>query len=329
MKTLVTGATGFVGSAVLRRLVDAGHEVRVLRRPSSDNRNLLGVECETVVGDLTDPASLTAAVAGCAAVYHVAADYRLWTEDHTAIYRANVDGTLNLMRAAGDAGVGRIVYTSSVAAVGFRDDGAPADETTVTTLKDMVGHYKRSKYLAEQEVLRLATGEGLPIVTVNPSAPFGPRDVKPTPTGRIIVQFARGRMPAYVDTGLNVVHVDDVARGHLLAFERGAVGERYILGGDDMPLRLILETVAERLGRKPPRFRLPRAPLMPVAWMAEAMARLTGKEPMVTADALRMARKRMYFSSTKAREKLGYAPRPGTEALCEAVDWFRSNGYFG
>ena len=329
MTVLVTGASGFVGSAVLRHLVAAGEEVRALVRPESPRGNLQGVECEPVEGDLTDPASLARAVAGCSAVFHVAADYRLWVADPSVMYRANVDGTRNLLRAAAEAGVRRIVYTSSVAAVGYAPGGGVADETTTAEIGDMIGHYKRSKFLAEREVMRLASEEGVPVVTVNPAAPFGPRDIKPTPTGRIVVEFARGRMPAYVDTGLNVVHVDDVAAGHLLAWRQGKIGERYILGGDNMTLRDILGVVAAHTGRRAPRIRLPRAPLYPVAWVAETASRMTRREPMVTVEALRMAKKRIYFSSDRAKAELGYAPRPGAQALTDAADWFREHGYFG
>jgi dihydroflavonol-4-reductase len=328
MTTLVTGASGFVGAAVLRHLVAVGHDVRVLVRPTSDRRNLADVACEVVVGDLADPASLAAAVRGCTALFHVAADYRLWVRDPAVMYRANVEGTRDLLRAAAAAGATRIVYTSSVAAVGFRPDGTPADEATAAVLADMVGHYKRSKYMAEQEVIRLAREEGVPVIAVNPAAPFGPRDVKPTPTGRIVVEFARGRMPAYLDTGLNVVHVEDVAEGHLQAFDRGKIGERYILGADNMTLRELLEVLAAHLGRRAPRLRLPRAPLVPVAVAAEAIGRLARIEPPLTVDALRMARKRMFFSSDKARRELGYAPRSGRQALTDAADWFRKEGYF-
>lgn len=328
MTTLLTGASGFVGAAVLRHLVATGREVRVLLRPTSDRRNVADVACEVAQGDLADPSSLAAAVKGCEALYHVAADYRLWVRDPQEMYRANVDGTRELLRAAAAAGARRIVYCSSVAAIGFRADGTPADETTAASLEDMVGHYKRSKFLAEREVVRLARDEGVPAVIVNPAAPFGPRDVKPTPTGRIVVEFARGRMPAYVDTGLNVVHVDDVAAGHLLAFERGRIGERYILGGDNMTLREILGVLAEHLARPAPRIRLPRTPLYPVAVVAELAGRAAGFEPPLTVDALRMTEHAMFYSSDKARRELGYAPRPGRAALTDAADWFRANGYF-
>ncbi|MGE4220593.1 MAG: hopanoid-associated sugar epimerase [Alphaproteobacteria bacterium] len=330
MTILLTGATGFVGAAVLRKLVAAGEAVRALTRPGSDRRNLAGIECEVVEGDLTDPASLRRAVAGCAGLMHVAADYRLWVPDPRVLYRANVDGTRDLLRAAAEAGIGRIVYTSSVATLGLHADGTPADEATPVALADMIGDYKRSKFLAEAEVGRLIAEEGVPAVVVNPSAPIGPRDVKPTPTGRLIVEAATGRIPAFVDTGLNVVHVDDVADGHMRAYAAGIVGERYILGGDDMTLRGILTQVATLVGRQPPRVRLPRLPLYPVAFVAEAVARLTGRgEPLVTVDGLRMSRKLMYFKSDKARRELGYAPRPAADAIRDAIGWFRENGYLG
>lgn len=330
MTVLLTGATGFVGAAVLRRLAAAGHTVRVLARPGGDRRNLAGIDCEIAEGDLTDPASLRRAVAGCSGLMHVAADYRLWVPDPRVLYRTNVEGTRDLLRAAAEAGIGRIVYTSSVATLGLNPDGTPADEETPVALASMIGDYKRSKFLAEAEVRRLIQEEGVPAVVVNPSAPIGPRDVKPTPTGRLIVEAATGRIPAFVDTGLNVVHVDDVAEGHMLAYARGRVGERYILGGADMTLQGILGQVAGLVGRRPPRVRLPRLPLYPVAFVAEAIARLGGKgEPLITIDGLRMSRKRMYFSSAKAQRELGYAPRASVEAIRDAVGWFRDNGYLG
>lgn len=329
MTTLVTGATGFVGSAVLRCLAAAGHDVRVLARAGGDRRNLEGVACTVAAGDLTDPASLRAAVAGCDTILHVAADYRLWVPDPATINRVNVEGSVNLFRAAAAAGATRMVYTSSVATLGIHKDGTPADEDTPSTLADMVGAYKRSKFLAEEAVRRLIDEDRLPIVIVNPSAPIGPRDIKPTPTGKMIVDAAAGRMPAYVDTGLNVAHVDDVAQGHLLALERGVPGERYILGGEDMTLRAILGVVAAHVGRRPPRVKLPHDLLLPLAYGAEAVARLLDREPPFTVDGIRMAKKRMFFSCEKARRALGYAPRPAAEAIRDAVDWFRARGYFG
>ena len=329
MTTLITGATGFVGSAVVRRLIDAGHQVRALARADSDRRNLDGLELDVVTGDLRDPASLARAVAGCSALFHVAADYRLWAPDPDELYRSNVAGTRDLMVAAAGAGVERIVYTSSVATLGFNADGAPADETTPVGLDDMIGDYKRSKFLAEEEVRRLVAEDGLPAVIVNPSTPAGPRDARPTPTGRLIVEAASGRMPAYVDTGLNIVHVDDVADGHLLAYERGAAGERYVLGGDNMTLAEILGEIARLSGRAAPRIKLPHGLILPFAYAAEAWARLSGREPFATVDGIRIAKKTMFFSSAKAQARLGYSPRPAAEALADAVAWYREHGYLG
>ncbi len=328
MTTLITGASGFVGSAVLRQLLEAGHDVRALVRPTSDLTLLEGLPVEIVTGDLLDRASLDRAVAGCEALFHVAADYRLWSLRPEEIYQANVTGTRNVMLAAAEAGVSRIIYTSSVATLGLNPDGAPADEDTRVSLDDMIGDYKRSKFLAEAEVRNLVAEFGLAVVIVNPSAPVGPRDIKPTPTGRMIVQAAVGRIPAYVDTGLNVVHVDDVAIGHLLAFERGRVGERYILGGANMALREILIEIAAITGRSPPRVRLPHNFVLPVAYVAETVARVVRRgEPMITVDSVRMARKLMYFSNEKARRELGFDTRPPRAALEDAVNWFRDHGY--
>lgn len=327
MTTLLTGASGFVGAAVLRRLMAAGHQVRVMTRPTSDPRNYADLEVETVHADLDDAASLAAAVKGCDALFHVAADYRLWIPKPETIYRTNVDGTEALMRAAADAGVARIVYTSSVAVLGIHKDGTPADEEAPVTEADMIGHYKRSKYLAEERVRALVEGEGLPAVIVNPAAPIGPRDVKPTPTGKMVVDAAAGKMPAYVDTGLCVVHVDDVAEGHWLAFEKGEIGRRYILGSENLSLQQILAKIAAMTDQKPPTVKLPVGALMPIARIMELAARVTGREPMMTADSLKMARKRMYFSSARAEAELGYAPRPADAALTDAIQWFRENGY--
>jgi dihydroflavonol-4-reductase len=328
MTTLLTGGTGFVGSAVLRELIRAGHGVRALVRSESDRRNLDGLPVELVAGDLTDHSSLERAVKGCAILFHIAADYRLWVPDPERMHAVNVGGTGNLMRAALSAGVQRIVYTSSVATLGCRSDGSPADEKTPSSLEDMIGPYKKTKFQAEEAVRELVEREGLPAVIVNPSTPVGPRDIKPTPTGQLIVDAVSGRMPAYVDTGLNLVHVDDVARGHLLALERGRIGERYILGGEDMTLQRILTELAAITGRKPPRFRIPHQWVLPFAYFSESWARLSGKTPpRVTLDGLRMSRKKMFFSSEKAVRELGYQSRPAIEALKEAVDWFRRNGY--
>jgi dihydroflavonol-4-reductase len=328
MKTLLTGATGFVGAALLRRLVAVGRDVRAFVRPNGDRSNISGIDCELAVGDLGDPESIRRAVRGCDAVFHAAADYRLWVPDPERMSRVNVQGTVELMRAAAAAGVARVVYTSSVATLKLSGDGVPADERSEAELSDMIGAYKQSKFLAEREVMRLVREERCPVVIVKPSAPFGPRDVKPTPTGRLVVEAASGRMPAYVDTGLNVVHVDDVAEGHLLAFDKGAVGESYILGGENLTLRRILEMIAELTGRPPPRIRLPHWFIMPVAHVVEGFARVTrGGEPVITVDSARMARKMMYFSSEKAERALGYRPRPAVEALRDAIEWFRAHGY--
>ncbi len=322
MTTLVTGSTGFVGAAVVRHLLAAGDTVRVLVRRSSDRRNIDGLDVEVAEGDLTDAASLARAVTGCQALFHVAADYRIWVPDPDSIYRVNVDGTRHLMLAALDAGVQRVVYTSSVATLGLHRDGQPADESTPVTLDDMIGHYKRSKFLAEAEVRRLVDEQALPAVIVNPSTPVGPRDIKPTPTGRLIADAAAGRMPAYVDTGLNIVHVDDVAAGHLLAFHRGRIGERYILGGDDLALKDILQVVAALTNRRPPTHSLPHALILPLAYLAEGWTRLTGAtDPQLTVDGAKMARKKMFFSSAKAERELCYHHRPARDALADAVAW--------
>lgn len=325
--TLLTGATGFVGAALARLLCAEGWNLRVLSRKNSDRSNLAGLNVTIAEGDLTNADSLHAAVQGCDALFHVAADYRIWVPDPMAMHRANVIGTRTLLEAAQAAGVRRMVYTSSVATLGLNSDGTPADENTPSSLATMVGTYKKSKYLAEQEVHKLIAARQLPCVIVNPSTPIGPYDIKPTPTGRMIVEAARGMMPAFVDTGLNVVHVDDVATGHLLAFSHGQVGERYILGGENLPLSAILALVAQATNRQPPRIKLPIAGLLPLAYAAEAVARLTGKEPFVTRDGLQMAKKKMYFHSTKAEAALGYRHRPAAAAVADAVHWFKEKGY--
>jgi dihydroflavonol-4-reductase len=330
MTTLVTGATGFVGAAVLRRLAEAGHNVRVLVRPISDRLNLANVDCEIVTGDLTEPDSLKRAVRKCEAVFHVAADYRIWVPDREKMNRVNVQGTIDLILAAAAAGVSRIVYTSSVATLRLGDNGLPADEESQAELSDMIGAYKQSKFLAEREVKRLVTDAAIPVIIVKPTAPFGPGDVKPTPTGRMVVEAASGRMPAYVNTGLNVVHVDDVADGHLRAYEKGAVGESYILGGENKTLQWILATVAELTGQRPPRICLPHWFITPIAYIWEGVTRMSGSgEPMMTVDSVRMSRKFMYFSSEKACRELGYSPRPAIEALRDEIEWFYKHGYLG
>jgi dihydroflavonol-4-reductase len=325
MRALVTGGTGFVGAAVARALLRAGWQVRALSRPESDRRNLDPLALEVVIGDLADPGSLERAASGCEALFHVAADYRLGARDPAPLYRTNVEGTRAVIEAAQRAGVARMVYTSSVACVGLPADGTPGREDAPVSLADMVGHYKRSKFLAEQVVRELAQ-RGAPVVIVNPSTPIGPGDIKPTPTGQMVLDAATGRMPAYVDTGLNVVHVDDVANGHLLAYERGRAGERYILGGTDMTLREILTAIAQLVGRPPPRIRLPRRALLPFAYFAEFAAGLTGGSTRLTVEGLRMARKRMFFSSEKAQQELGYRWRPPGEAFSDALDWLRQQG---
>jgi dihydroflavonol-4-reductase len=324
--SLVTGATGFVGSAVVRALLARGHPVRVLARPNSDRRNLASLAVEIAEGAMEDPRSLARAVAGCRYVYHVAADYRIWVPDPAPMFRANVDGTRDLLTAALEAGAERVVYTSSVATLGLVPGGS-ADEETPSSLHDMIGPYKRSKFAAEEVARGLARERGLRIVIVNPSTPVGPGDIKPTPTGRLIVEAARGQMPAFVDTGLNIVHVDDVAEGHLAAAEKGRIGERYILGGENMALAEILAEVAQAVGKRPPWLRVPHSVLFPVAIGAELAARVTGRDPFVTLDGVRMSRKKMYFTSEKASRELGYTPRPAREAIADAVSWFEANGY--
>jgi dihydroflavonol-4-reductase len=319
---LVTGATGFVGAAVARALLRECWEVRALARRGSDRRNLQPLAVEVFEGDLADADSLARALAGCDALFHVAADYRLGVFDPRQLYQTNVEGTRNILNAARAAGVRRVVYTSSVATIGIPLDGTPGAEETPSTLADMIGHYKRSKFLGE-EVAREAAHSGTPVIIVNPSTPVGPGDVKPTPTGQMVLDAAAGRMPAYVDTGLNIVHVDDVAAGHLLAFHRGRVGERYILGGQDMTLREILVEIAQLVGRKPPSVRLPGAVVMPIAYVAEAVARVSGRPTRITVEGVRMARKRMFFSSAKATRELEYRWRSPTQAFVDAIAWFR------
>ena len=324
---LVTGATGFVGSAVTRQLLARGENVRVLSRAGSDQTNIRDLHVEVVEGDLLKPETLCSAVEGCDGVFHVAADYRLWTRNPETMFRTNVDGSRAIVRAALSAGVGRIVYTSSVAVLG-NVPGGVADEDTPVTYADMIGSYKQSKFRADEAVRQLIEEKGAPVVIVNPSTPIGPRDVKPTPTGRVIVEAASGKMPAYVDTGLNVAHVDDVAAGHLLALDKGSIGESYILGGDDMPLADILAVVARHTRRRPPFLKLPHSAIMPIAHLAEMWTSITGgDEPFVTVDGVRMARKKMYFSSAKAERELGYSHRSADQALGDAVTWFHDNGY--
>jgi dihydroflavonol-4-reductase len=325
MKALVTGATGFVGAAVARALLRSHCQVRVLVRSSSDRTNLRELNVEVAIGDLTDASSLERAAQGCEALFHVAADYRLGARDPAQLYHNNVEGTRNVLTAARRANVRRMVYTSSVATVGIPGDGTPGNESTPVTLNNMIGHYKRSKFLAE-EVVRAAAQEGLSVVMASPSTPVGPGDIKPTPTGQLVLDAAAGRMPAYVDTGLNIVHVDDVAAGHLLAYERGRAGERYILGGEDMSLRQILAMISLQVGRKPPSVRLPYGLVLPLAYVAEGISKLTGRSGRLTLEGVRMSRKIMFFSSAKAVRELGYSWRPPQTAFADAIEWFRANG---
>ena len=326
-RVLVTGASGFVGSAVARIARERGFDVRVVIRKTSSRQNLEGLDAEVVIGDMRDEASMRAAMKGVRYLLHVAADYRIWARDPGEIERANLEGTEATMRAALAEGVERIVYTSSVATLKVSPAGEIVDETKPAQAHQTIGAYKRSKVLAERAVERMVANDGLPAVIVNPSTPIGPRDVKPTPTGRIIVEAATGKIPAFVDTGLNLVHVDDVANGHLLALERGVIGERYILGGENLSLQQMLADIAGLAGRKPPTIKLPRGPLYPLAIGAELYAKFSGKEPFVTVDGLRMSKNKMYFTSAKAERELGYKARPYGEGLSHALDWFRANGY--
>ena len=322
---LVTGASGFVGSAITETLRATGHRVRVLVRPSSSRANIspLDTVCE---GDLTDRSSLAAALKGVRFVFHAAADYRLWARNPEDFARNNVEGTRLVMEEALRAGVERIVYTSSVATLRLTD-GAPANESDPLFEDEAIGAYKRSKVVAERLVETMARRDGLPAVIVNPSTPIGPRDVKPTPTGRVIVEAASGRIPAFVDTGLNLAHVDDVAAGHLAALRRGEVGERYILGGENVLFSAMLADIAAIVGRRAPTLRAPRALIYPLAYAAEFFAQFGGSEPFITVDGLRMSRHLMFFDDAKACRELGYASRPYREGLRDAVAWFGAHGY--
>jgi dihydroflavonol-4-reductase len=323
---LMTGASGFVGSAVARLLASAGNEVRAIVRKSAPRENLEGLKVDLIEADLRDRAAIDAAMRGVKSVFHIAADYRLWARDPSEIVRNNVEMTGNVMEAALRAGVSRIVYTSSVATLAPTTDGSDSDETRPLTEEAAIGAYKRSKVAAERLVERMVREQQLPATIVNPSTPLGPRDIKPTPTGRIVVEAALGRIPAFVDTGLNLVHVDDVAAGHIAAFRFGKIGERYILGGENVSFATMLGDIAEMVGRKAPTIRLPRTALFPVAAAAEFIAGFTGREPMATVDGLRMSKHRMYFSSAKAVREIGYHFRPYQLALRDAVDWQRETG---
>ncbi len=328
MTALVTGGTGFVGAHLVRALLDQGESVRCLVRPGSDRRNLAGLPVEVVEGDITDPFAAARAVRGCDTVFHAAALYQLWVPDPAPMYRVNVGGTRTVLAAAGEAGAKRIVYTSTVGTLGNPGDGRPGTETTPVTLADMVGHYKRSKFLAEQEALRLARA-GLPVVIVNPSAPVGAYDVKPTPTGQMMVDFLRGRMRGVLRTGLNLVAASDVAAGHLLAAERGKAGERYILGHANLMLEEIFTLLARLTGIPAPRLRVPYGVAYVAGVAAEVLSRLTGRPPRIPLTGVRMARKVMFFDAGKAVRELGLPQTPVEGALREAVDWFTAHGYAG
>jgi dihydroflavonol-4-reductase len=327
MKTLVTGGTGFVGANVVRALLERGVEVRALVRPRSDTQNLDSLDIELVAGDLRDRGSLEAALEGCDTLYHVAAMYALWARNPRDIYDSNVTGTVNILEAAEQAGVQKIVYTSSVATIGLPKDGTPGTEEIPLSPEELVSHYKRSKYLAEQEVLKYAQ-RGLPVVIVNPSFPVGAWDVKPTPSGQMIVNFLRGKIPAYVHTGLNVVDVEDVAIGHLMAAERGRPGERYILGHANLTLPEVFQLLAQVSGMNAPRFRIPYGVAYLSACVSEVVARtITHKPPFVTLAGVKLSRKRMFFDASKAVRELGLPQTPAIEALRKAVQWFRTHGY--
>ena len=326
-RVLVTGASGFVGSAVAKTLTEAGFAVRAFVRKTSPRGHLNGVPVEFAEGDLRDAESVRRAMAGVRHVFHVAADYRLWARDPREIAQVNVEGTRTIMTEALRAGVERVVYTSSVATLTLSAEGKPVDETLPLSEVNAIGAYKRSKVAAERLVEAMIANDKLPAIIVNPSTPIGPRDVKPTPTGRIIVEAATGRVPGFVDTGLNLVHVDDVAAGHLAALQKGKIGERYILGGENVALCDMLADICAIVGRKAPRWRFPIPMVMPIAYAAEGWARISGREPFVTRDGLRMARYRMFFSAAKAERELGYCARPYREGLADAVKWFGQAGY--
>ena len=327
MKVFLTGATGFVGAHVAKYLARQGAELRLLVRPTSNLANLEGIGAETAVGDLLQPETLRTAVRGCDAVVHVAADYRLWVRDPQTMYAANVEGTRALLQIARDEGVRRVVYTSSVATMGFRSDGTIVDETTPVSLADMVGHYKRSKFMAEQVVIEAARC-GQQVMVLNPTTPIGAQDIKPTPTGRIVVDFLNKKFPAYVDTGLNLVDVLEVARMHAVALEQGRPGERYILGGENLTLKQILDKMSAITGLPSPTMKVPNAVAMAFAFFDETITgRFLGKEPRATVEAVRMGQKKMFASSAKAQRELGFQVIPVYSALRSAIDWFRANGY--
>jgi dihydroflavonol-4-reductase len=327
MTSLVTGATGFLGSHVARQLCARGERVRVLARSTSDRRALKDLPVETVEGDLRDSASLDKALAGISRVFHVAADYRLWARDSREIYESNVTGTRNLLAAARKARVEKFVYTSTVATVAV-DRAAMPTEATESTIDEMVGHYKRSKWMAEQEARR-AAHEGVPVVIAMPTTPVGPGDWKPTPTGKIIVDFLNGRMPGYVQTGLNFVAVEDAAAGHLLVAEEGKVGQRYLLGAENLTLKQVLNILAKITGRPAPKRKIPHAVALMAAYAETAISRLRGREPQIPIEGVKIARHMMFVDSSKAQRELGFAPGPVGAALERAVRWYQENGYIG
>ena len=326
MKTFVTGATGFIGASIVRELLREGRDVRVLVRSTSNLSNLKGLDLEIREGDLLDRDGLRAALEGCDVLYHAAADYRLWTRNPEEMYRSNVGGTAAILEAALEVGVSKVVYTSSVGTLGNPGDGTAGTEETAVSLADMVGPYKKSKFLAEREAERFFA-LGLPVVIVNPSTPVGPWDIKPTPTGKISVAFLKRRMPAYLDTGLNLIAVEECARGHLLAEKKGMPGRKYILGNSNLSLREIFVMLQEITGIPAPKIRLPYAPVLAAAWLNEGLSRLTGREPLIPLAGVRMAAHHMYFDSGRAVRELGLPQTPVKEALERAVLWFRSNGY--
>lgn len=326
MKTFITGATGFIGASIARELLKDGREVRVLVRDGSDTSNLTGLDVEFWKGDLCDPDSLDRGVKGCDVLYHAAADYRLWTRSPQDMYRINVEGTAAILGAARKHSLSRVVYTSSVGTLGNPGNGTPGSEDTPVTLADMVGDYKKSKFLAEREAEKFIAA-GVPIVIVNPSTPVGPLDIKPTPTGKIIVDFLNRKMPAYLDTGLNIIAVEDCARGHILAEQKGVVGTKYILGNTNLTLCAIFEILEELTGLSAPRFKLPYAPILLAAHLNEGLSRITGREPLIPLAGVQMAAKFMYFDSSRAVRELGLPQTPVRSALLRAVEWFRANGY--
>ncbi len=327
MLAFVTGATGFLGSHVARVLAEQGAQLRLLVRPTSDLRNIADLNAERVEGDLRDPASIEKALAGCDALFHVAADYRLWVQDPEQMYRSNVEGTRALLEAARRQGVRRVVYTSSVATMGFSSNGALADENSPVSLADMIGHYKRSKFMAEQVAFEAARS-GVDVVVVNPTTPMGERDLKPTPTGRLVVDFLKRKFPAYVDTGLNLVDATECARGHLQALEKGRAGERYILGGENLTLKQILDRLGAITGLPSPKVKLPYVFALAAGVVDETVTgRILGREPRATIDAVRMGRKKMFITSAKAERELGWRSVPVDDALRRSVEWFRTNGY--